>query len=105
MASSAAVDQSYPTPFLDVAAALCLDSDPTFAEKAEALIAAGVNAERAKFALEARALQPDPRLTRIAQRRSCDMAHGADFSHTDANGHFIAGAMVRAILESLSHGG
>ena len=39
---------------------------------------------------------PDIDLTRIAQRRSCDMARGmSDFSHTDAQGNFIAGDMVR----------
>jgi uncharacterized protein YkwD len=77
--------------------ALCRDSDPAFAERAEALMAARVDAQRAKLALGAQALRPDPELTRIARVRSCDRAHGAPFSHTDADGHFIAGDMIREI--------
>jgi uncharacterized protein YkwD len=68
-----------------------------FAQEAEALIAEGISAERTKFAPGAPPLMPDIDLTRIAQRRSCDMARGtSDFSHTDAQGNFIAGYMVRA---------
>jgi len=71
--------------------------DQAFAQEAEALIAEGINGERAKFAPAAPPLMPDIGLTRIAQRRSCDMARGdSDFSHTDAEGNFIAGDMVRA---------
>jgi uncharacterized protein YkwD len=67
-----------------------------FAQEAEALIAEGIDAERAKFAPDAPPLHPDIDLTRIAQRRSCDMARGtSEFSHTDAQGNFIAGDMVR----------
>lgn len=75
--------------------AACRGSDPAFAEKAEALIGTGIDDQRASFAQDAPALRPDPELTRIARARSCDMAHGADFSHNDAEGHFIAGDMVR----------
>lgn len=68
-----------------------------FAQEAEALIVEGIDAQRAKFAPEAPPLVPDIDLTRIAQRRSCDMARGtSDFSHTDAQGNFIAGYLVRA---------
>ena len=74
---------------------LCRGDDLAFAAKAEALIVAGVDAERAKLAPDALPLRPDSLLTRIARARSCDMAHGGDFSHTDAKGHFIAGDMVR----------
>jgi|SRR5665213_2737879 len=77
--------------------ALCRDSDSAFAEKVETLVAAGVDAQRAKLALKASALRPDTDLARIARLRSCDMAHGAAFSHTDAEGHFIADIMVREI--------
>jgi len=76
---------------------LCRDSDSVFAEKVEALIAAGVDAQRAKLAPDASPLRPDPDLARIARTRSCNMAHGADFSHTDAQGNFIVGDMVREI--------
>jgi uncharacterized protein YkwD len=79
-------------------AAICRDSDPVFAEKVEALIAAGVDAQRAKLAPKAPVLRQDAELTRIARVRSCNMVHGADFSHTDAKGHFIAGNMVREII-------
>jgi len=67
-----------------------------FAQEAEALIAGEIGAQRTKFAPDAPPLMPDIDLTRIAQRRSCDMARGtSDFSHTDAQGNFIAGDMVR----------
>ena len=70
-----------------------------FAQEAEALIAEGINEARAKFAPDWPPLMPDIDLTRIAQRRSCDMARGmSDFSHTDAQGNFIAGDMVRKIF-------
>jgi uncharacterized protein YkwD len=76
---------------------LCRDSDHAFAERVEALVAAEVDAQRAKLAPRAPPLRPDPELSRIARVRSCDMAHGAPFSHTDADGHFIAGDMIREI--------
>jgi uncharacterized protein YkwD len=76
----------------------CQGSDTAFAEKAEALIAVEIGDERSKYAPSAPALRPDSQLTRVAQRRSCDMAHGADFSHTDAKGNFIAGGMVHQIF-------
>lgn len=78
--------------------AACQGSDAAFADKAEALIAAGIDAERAKLAPDAPTLHPDPNLTSIARRRSCDMAHGGDFSHTDAAGHSIAVDMVSEIF-------
>ena len=68
-----------------------------FAAKAEPLIAAAVEAQRAKFAPKAPPLGPDADLAIIARARSCDMAHGAPFSHTNDDGHFIAGDMVRGI--------
>lgn len=75
---------------------LCQNANQAFAEEAEALIVQGIDAERAKYAPGAPPLVEDQELTRIAQRRSCDMGHGADFSHRDAKGRFIAGDMVRA---------
>jgi len=72
----------------------CQGSDQAFAQKAEALIIEGIDGERAQLAPDAPRLKPDPELTRIARLRSCDMAHGADFSHTDGEGNFIAGEMV-----------
>jgi uncharacterized protein YkwD len=78
------------------APALC-GNDETFAQEAEALIAQEIGTQRTKVAPDAPPLMPDIDLTRIAQRRSCDMARGtSDFSHTDAQGNFIAGDMVRA---------
>jgi uncharacterized protein YkwD len=74
----------------------CPYSDQAFAQVAEALIAEGIDAERAQFAPDAPRLKSDPDLTRIARVRSCDMGHGADFSHTDGEGNFIAGDMVEA---------
>ncbi|HUO03478.1 MAG TPA: CAP domain-containing protein [Rhizomicrobium sp.] len=74
----------------------CQGADQAFAREAEALIAQAIDAERAKYAPAAPPLAPDPDIARIAQTRSCDMAHGADFSHRDAAGRFIAGDMVRA---------
>ncbi|HXR95727.1 MAG TPA: CAP domain-containing protein [Rhizomicrobium sp.] len=76
---------------------LCRDGDQAFARQAETLITDGINAERAQFAPDAPPLQPDPRLIAIARQRSCGMAEGEqDFSHTDAEGNFIAGDMVEA---------
>jgi uncharacterized protein YkwD len=77
----------------------CQIQNQAFAQEAEALIAEGINDERAKFAPDVPPLMPDIDLTRIAQRRSCDMARGeSDFSHTDAQDNFIAGDMVREIF-------
>jgi uncharacterized protein YkwD len=77
----------------------CQSQNQLFAQEAEALIAEGINEERGKFAPDAPPLMPDINLTRIAQRRSCDMARGtSDFSHTDAQDNFIAGDMVRRIF-------
>ena len=78
--------------------AACRGNDAAFADKAEALIAAGIDAERAKQAPDAPMLRPDSNLASIARRRSCDMAHGADFSHTDAAGRAIAVDMVSEIF-------
>jgi len=81
------------------APSLCQSQSQAFAQEAEALIAERINGERAKFAPGAPPLMPDIDLTRIAQYRSCDMAHGmSDFSHTDAQGNFIAGDMVRDVF-------
>jgi uncharacterized protein YkwD len=81
------------------APSLCQSRNQAFAQEAEALIVERINGERAKFAPDAPPLMPDIDLTRIAQRRSCDMARGmSDFSHTDAQGNFIAGDMVRDIF-------
>ena len=75
----------------------CRGGDQAFAQDAEALIVAGIDAERAKFAPGAPPLMPDPDLERIAQIRSCEMARGErDFSHEDGEGRFIAEDMVRA---------
>ena len=78
---------------------LCQNRNQAFAQEAEVLIADGINEERAKFAPDAPPLMPDIDLTRIAQQRSCDMARGmSDFSHTDAEGNFIAADMVHRIF-------
>lgn len=70
-----------------------------FAQEAEALIAEEIGTQRTKFAPDAPPLMPDIDLTRIAQRRSCDMARGmSDFSHTDAQDNFIAADMVHKIF-------
>jgi uncharacterized protein YkwD len=89
-------DQPYPAlpPFPGERPQSCPYSDQAFARVAEALITDGINAQRARFAPDAPRLKPDPELTRIARFRSCDMGHGADFSHTDEKGNFIAGDMV-----------
>jgi uncharacterized protein YkwD len=91
-------DGPYPAlpPFPGDRPASCQYSDQAFARTAEALITEGIDAERAQFAPDAPRLMPDPELTRIARLRSCDMGHGADFSHTDSRGNFIAGDMVEA---------
>lgn len=76
---------------------ICEASDQAFASEAEVLITFGVDAKRAEFAPNAPPLVQDGRLIRIAQRRSCDIAQKlVPFSHVDAEGRFIAGAMVRA---------
>ena len=81
------------------APSLCQNRNQAFAQEAEVLIADGINEERAKFAPDAPPLMPDIDLTRIAQQRSCDMARGmSDFSHTDAEGNFIAADMVHRIF-------
>jgi uncharacterized protein YkwD len=86
------------TPLPSVAEAVpCRDQ--AFAREAEALIAQRINAERARLVPDAPALQTDPALTRIAQVRSCDMVRGqSPLSHTDEQGHFIAGDMVHDIF-------
>jgi uncharacterized protein YkwD len=87
------------TPPPGAAPSPCQSQNQAFAQEAEALIAEGINEERAKFAPDAPPLMPDIDLTRIAQRRSCDMARGeSDFSHTDRQDNFIAGDMVRKIF-------
>ena len=85
-----------PPPFPGERAASCPYSDQAFARVAEALIVQGIDAERARFAPDAPRLKSDPELTRIARLRSCAMAHGGEFSHTDERGNFIAGEMVEA---------
>jgi uncharacterized protein YkwD len=83
------------TPPPSTAPAPC--GNEVFAQQAEALIGEEISTQRTKLAPDAPPLMPDIDLTRIAQRRSCDMARGgSDFSHTDAQGNFIAGDMVRA---------
>jgi hypothetical protein len=62
---------------------------------AEALIASGIEADRARLAPYAPRLVPDPDLTNIARQRSEAMAHGAPFSHQDERGRFAAADMVR----------
>jgi len=77
---------------------VCQGDNNAFSRKAEDLITTRIDGERAQFAPGAPPLQPDADLIRIAQQRSCDMAHGAAFSHIDAQGHFIAADMVRQIF-------
>jgi len=60
----------------------------------EMLIAERINAERARLAPEARVLESDPALTKIARLRSQAMAHGAPFAHEDEKGRFAAGDLV-----------
>jgi uncharacterized protein YkwD len=105
IASAAQADSSFVSPPVlltpppGAAPSPCQTQNQTFAQEAEALIAEGINEERAKFAPDAPPLMPDIDLTRIAQHRSCDMARGmSDFSHTDAQDNFIAGDMVRNIF-------
>jgi len=87
------------TPPPGIAPSLCRSQNQAFAQEAEALIAERIDEERAKFAPGAPPLMPDLDLTRIAQQRSCDMARGmSDFSHTDAEGNFIAADMVHKIF-------
>ena len=81
---------------MDAAPGFCPNAEQAFARVAEALIIQGIDAERARYAPDAPPLRSDPDLVRIARSRSCDMGHGAEFSHDDAQGHFIAGDMVRA---------
>jgi uncharacterized protein YkwD len=71
------------------------DETADFERQAEALIAAGINEARARYAEDAPQLADNAVLTGIAQDRSRAMAAGAaEFSHTDAQGHFIAADMV-----------
>jgi uncharacterized protein YkwD len=65
-------------------------------QKAETLIAQGIEAERVHLVPGARPLASDPALARIAHTRSQAMADGAPFSHEDEKGHFTADDMVRA---------
>lgn len=76
-------------------AAFCASEDQVFDREAEALIARRLEEERALFAAAAPPLHPDRDLTVIARERSCDMAEGAPFSHTDERGNFLAGGMVK----------
>ncbi|HEV7959398.1 MAG TPA: CAP domain-containing protein [Rhizomicrobium sp.] len=74
----------------------CPGDAQDFARDAEYLIAQGIDAQRAKFAVDAPPLQPDPDLIEVARGRSCEMALGErEFSHTDAQGNFIAASRVR----------
>ena len=73
------------------------DPDLVRSERAaEALIIQRINAERATLAPDAPSLASDPTLEEIARSRSDAMAHGAPFSHEDANGRAIAIDMMRA---------
>ncbi len=73
------------------------DPDLLRAERAaEALIVERINSERAALAPDAPLLVTDPTLDAIARARSEAMAHGAPFSHEDANGRAIAVDMMRA---------
>jgi uncharacterized protein YkwD len=67
-----------------------------FERQAEALIVAGINDQRAQYAAGAPPLAANPALTEIAEQRSRAMAAGAAFSHTDAQGRFIAADLVKA---------
>jgi uncharacterized protein YkwD len=71
-----------------------------FERRAEALIAAGINDQRARYAAGAPSIATNPILTEIAEQRSRDMAAGAAFSHTDDQGRFIAADLVRAQMGS-----
>ncbi len=73
------------------------DEAADFERQAEALIAAGINEARDRYAEDAPKLAANAVLTDIAQARSRAMAEGAaEFSHTDAQGRFIAADMVQA---------
>lgn len=92
----AALAVGFPAMAAAMPSSQCPRDDQAFAAKAEILIRVALDAERAKFAPDRPKLSPDPDLIDIAEQRSCAIAHGADFSHTDAEGHFIAADMVKA---------
>ena len=64
--------------------------------RTETLIAAGIDAERARLAPGAPRLARNSALESMAQERSYAMAHGASFSHYDEDGRFIAADIVKA---------
>src|SRR4051812_41635478 len=64
-------------------------AEQEFAKEAEILIAQGIDAERAKLAPGAPRLHRDETLSRIAELRSCELAHsGKPLSHLDDKGHY-----------------
>jgi uncharacterized protein YkwD len=92
LASLTACGSSGPAPPPKLVAASCEGESQAFSLEAEAQMAAAINGERVKAGIPA--LRPDPELTRIARARACDIVRGSAFSHTDAQGNFIAAQMV-----------
>jgi uncharacterized protein YkwD len=74
-------------------------AEQEFAKEAEILIAQGIDAERAKLAPGAPMLRRDETLSRIAELRSCEMAHsGKPLSHLDDKGHYESADIVFSVF-------
>jgi len=70
-----------------------------FSRKAEAIIAERINAARAAAIPAAPALRFDAQLTRIAERRACELAGtGKKLSHLDDKGHLEAADLVFSVF-------
>jgi uncharacterized protein YkwD len=74
-------------------------AEQEFAKEAEILIAQGIDAQRAKLAPGAPMLRRDETLSRIAELRSCEMAHsGKLLSHLDDKGHYESADIVFSVF-------
>jgi uncharacterized protein YkwD len=74
-------------------------AEENFSRKAEALIADAINAARAEAMPGAPALRFDEQLTRIAERRACELAGtGKALSHLDDKGHLEAADIVFSVF-------
>ena len=74
-------------------------AEQDFSRAAEAMIAARINAERARLMPRAPALRRDEQLSRIAEMRACELAQsGKPISHLDSNRHFESADIIYSVF-------
>lgn len=93
--STAAVAQASP----DYNMPLPCRAAQDFSRTAEALIAARINAERARLMPRTPALRRDEQLSRIAEMRACELVHSdKPISHLDDNRHFESADIIYSVF-------